>query len=50
MKKFLADILLLFFFLSIIICFSEKISLDSSCESSAKQMINMKCQDYYLKK
>ena len=31
--------------------FSEKTSLDISCESSAKQMIHMKCQDLFsLKK
>ena len=27
--------------------FSEKTSLDISCESSAKQMIHMKCQDLF---
>ena len=31
--------------------YSEKTSLDISCESSAKQMIRMKCQDLFsLKK
>ena len=28
--------------------YSQKISLDISCESSAKQMIHMKCQDFFL--
>ena len=36
-----ADDNLLFYF------FSEKTSLDISCESSAKQMIHMKCQDLF---
>ena len=45
MQKFVADILN---FLFIIIYFSEKISLDISCESSAWQMIHMKCQDFIL--
>ena len=31
------------------IYFSGKISYDSSCESSARLMIHMKCQDYSLK-
>ena len=30
--------------------FSEKTSLDISCESSAKQMIHMKCQDLFSRK
>ena len=36
--KFVADDIQNFFFY-----FSEKTSLDISCESSAKQMIHMKC-------
>ena len=38
--KFIADDSLKFF--------SEKTSLDISCESSAKQMIHMKCQDLFF--
>ena len=41
MQNFVADILN---FLFIIIYFSEKISLDISCESS----VHMKCQDFIL--
>ena len=44
--KFVADNILNFSF--IIIYFSEKISLDISCESSAWLMIHMKCQDFIL--
>ena len=29
--------------------FSEKTNLDIACESSAKQTIHMKCQDFFLK-
>ena len=44
--KFVAGDIQIFFFF-----FSEKTSLDISCESSAKQMIHMKCQDLFsLKK
>ena len=40
-----------FFFYYYYYYFSEKTSLDISCESSAKQMIHMKCQDLFsLKK
>ena len=45
MQKFVADILNFWY---IIIYFSEKISLDISCESSAWQMIHMKSQDFIL--
>ena len=37
-----ADIFIYFFFY-----FSEKTSIDISCESSAWQMIHMKCQDLF---
>ena len=40
--KFVADDIFFFFFF-----FPEKTSLDISCESSAKQMIHMKCQDLF---
>ena len=39
--KFVADGILFFFL------FSEKTSLDISCESSAKQTIHMECQDLF---
>ena len=35
------------FFLFFFFYFSEKTSLDISCESSAWQMIHMKCQDLF---
>ena len=39
------DIFMLFIFLGVIVLhFSEKIRLDISCESSAKQTIHLKCQ------
>ena len=45
-KQFVAyDIL--FFFIFNYLYFSEKISLDVSCELSAKQTIHMKCQDLF---
>ena len=45
-KQFVAyDIL--FFFIFKYLNFSEKISLDVSCELSAKQTIHMKCQDLF---
>ena len=38
-------------FFKFLFYFSEKTSLDISCESSAWQMIHMKCQDlFFLKK
>ena len=44
MQKFVADILNFFIYC----LFSEKISLDILCESSAWQMIHMKCQGFIL--
>ena len=44
------DIFFFFFFfiyLFIIFFFLEETSLDISCDSSAKQMIHMKCQDLF---
>ena len=43
--KFVGDRILNFFY-----CFSEKISLDISCESSAWQMIHMNYQDLFSEK
>ena len=43
--KFVADGILIFFFF---FYFSEKTSPDISCESSAKQMIHMKCHQDLL--
>ena len=46
-SKIVADDILIFFYFN----FSEKTSLDILCESSAKQMIHIKCQDLFsLKK
>ena len=41
-KIFVADNILISFF------FSEKISLDISCDSSARQMFHMKCEDLFF--
>ena len=45
--KIEADDILKLLFYFIFFYFSEKISLDISCESSAKQMSHMKCQDLF---
>ena len=42
-RKIVADDSLFFLFL-FLYCFPEKIRLDISCESSARQMIHMQCQ------
>ena len=45
--KFVADDILKFYFFFFFFFFSEKTSLDISSESSAKQMIHMKCEDLF---